>query len=168
MTDSPDLVTLRPAIAADRQFLLGVYAGTRLEELAALPWDEGQKEAFVQMQFDAQNQHYRIAYPQADNQIILVNSEPVGRMIVDRAATSLTLVDISLLPSYRQRGIGTRVLLDLLQEALDNAKPVHLHVRQTNPAKRLYERLGFFAERGDEVYCQMKWMPKLEPMREGN
>jgi hypothetical protein len=56
MTDSPDLITLRPAIAADRQFLLGVYAGTRLEELAALPWDEGQKEAFVQMQFDAQNQ----------------------------------------------------------------------------------------------------------------
>ncbi len=133
-----------------------------MDELAMLPWEDQQKEAFIQMQFNAQHQHYSMAYPHADNQIILAASEPVGRLIVDRAAASWTLVDISLLPAHLGCGIGTLVLRDLLREALGSRKPVQLHVVQTNPAKRLYERLGFFAERDDEVYCQMKWIPNAD------
>lgn len=163
MNDSKDSISLRPATPVDRPFLLSVYAGTRLEELAMLPWEDSQKEAFVQMQFDAQSRHFSMAYPQAVNHIIIVNGEPAGRLMVDRSAAYLTLVDISLLPSYRGRGIGTHVIHDLLNEAGSLAKPVHLHVLLTNPAKRLYERLGFFSERDDAVYCQMKWMPKTEP-----
>lgn len=160
MNNGTDNVGLRPVTAADDPFLLNVYAGTRLDELAMLPWDEQQKAAFIQMQFSAQQQHYSMAYPGADNHLILVNDEPVGRLIVDRTAESLALVDISLLPAHRGNGIGTRILNDLLDEARSLAKPVHLYVMLTNPAKRWYERLGFFAERDDALYCEMKWMPK--------
>jgi ribosomal protein S18 acetylase RimI-like enzyme len=163
-----DYLSLRPTTAADVPFLLTVYAGTRLDELAMLPWNLQQKEAFILMQFNAQKQHYSMAYPDADYHIIFVNDQPVGRLIVDRAAASLTLIDISLLPADRGRGIGTRVLNELLSEARSFAKPVLLYVELTNPAKRLYERLGFFAEQEDALYCQMKWIPNITPSQTTN
>ena len=165
MHNGSDQVSLREVTAEDGPFLLTVYAGTRLDELAMLPWDDFQKEAFVQMQFNAQRQHYNMVYPDVENHIILVNDEPVGRLLVNRAPTSLTLVDISLLPAARARGIGTQILNELLDEARSQAKPVHLHVEVTNPAKRLYERLGFFTEGEDALYCQMKWIPKKKQAR---
>lgn len=168
MHNSTDHVSLRPVTAEDGPFLLNVYAGTRLDELAMLPWNDFQKEAFVQMQFNAQHQHYDMVYPDAENHIILENDERVGRLIVNRTPSSLTLVDISLLPVARGRGIGTRVLNELLDEARGLAKPVHLHVEITNPAKRLYERLGFFTEDEDALYCQMKWVPKTQASQTTN
>lgn len=148
-------ISLRPTAADDEDFLLNLYAGTRSAELAVLAGDEQQKLFFVRMQYLAQRQHYLMSYPHANNNIILINGAPVGRVIVDRGESELTLVDISLLPEQRGLGIGTHLLTELLQEAAAASKPVRLHVLLSNPAKKLYERLGFAVVNSDQVYCEM-------------
>src|SRR4030095_6194688 len=110
-------ISLRPTTPGDEPFLLNLYATTRTSELAVLALDERQKQAFVRMQFGAQAQQYRMTYPNANNSIILMKEEAVGRLIVDRSEHELTLVDISLLPEHRGQGIGTRIINELLREA---------------------------------------------------
>lgn len=56
MTD-PGLI-LRPALPADREFLLRVYAASREMEMAMVPWPAEQKGTSLRMQFEAQDQHH--------------------------------------------------------------------------------------------------------------
>jgi ribosomal protein S18 acetylase RimI-like enzyme len=153
-------VTLRPVVEGDEAFLLKVYAGTRADELTLIPWDETQKQAFVEMQFKAQSEHYRRSYASADNRIVLLNGRPAGRILVDRSEHEITLIDIALLTEHRRLGIGTRLIEELLDEAEGAAKPVRLHVLKSNRAFRLYERLGFSRVADDGVYLEMKWLPR--------
>jgi ribosomal protein S18 acetylase RimI-like enzyme len=153
-------VTLRPVVHGDEAFLLEVYAGTRADELTLVPWDEAQKQAFVEMQFKAQSEHYRRCYASADSQIVLLNGRPAGRLLVDRGEHEITLIDIALLPEHRKLGIGTHLIEELLDEAEGAAKPVRLHVLKSNRAFRLYERLGFSRVADDGVYLEMKWLPR--------
>jgi ribosomal protein S18 acetylase RimI-like enzyme len=152
-------VTLRPATDDDRDLLVEVYAGTRAEELAMVPWDDAQKRAFVEMQFEAQAAHYRNARPEATYDVILEDSEPVGRLIVDREVPEIHIVDIALLPAARGRGIGGELLGRLLAEADAAGRDTSIYVELQNRARALYERLGFEeVERGD-VYALMRRSP---------
>jgi ribosomal protein S18 acetylase RimI-like enzyme len=150
-------VTLRPAQVEDIAFLQAVYASTRAEELALVDWSSEQKQAFVQMQFEAQRRHYAAYYPQAEYSIILRQQQPIGRLIVCRSASEILLMDIALLPEFRSAGIGTALIRALMAEAGQAGLPLRLHVETFNPAQRLYERLGFkpVAEQG--IYIQMEW-----------
>lgn len=148
-------IDLREATAEDEPFLLEVYASTRLEELAGLGWDDNQKQAFIKMQFTARER----TYPQAGNRIILLNGRPIGRMMVDREDTLIRLRDIALLTEYRNAGIGSRLIQDLMKEATSAGKPIELHVLALSPAARLYERLGFRRSSDDGAYLEMKWVP---------
>ena len=149
-------VSLRDATPDDDAFLLDVYASTRLDELAGIDWDDNQKRAFIQMQFLARER----IYPQDGNKIILLNGNPVGRIMVDRNETGILLRDIALLTEYRNAGIGSRLIQELMEEAAAAGKPIELHVISTSPAVRLYERLGF-SRTSDEptAYLEMKWLP---------
>jgi ribosomal protein S18 acetylase RimI-like enzyme len=153
-----DNITLRPANADDEQFLLSLYASTR-GELDLLGWDDQQKHQFAAMQFNFQSQQYRTNYPAADHSIVQKGQEPIGRFIVDRDESEFVLVDISLLPVHRQQGIGTQLMVALLKEAQTREVPVRLHVMVSNPAKHLYERLGFTIVSADSVYCEMICAP---------
>ena len=153
---------LRPIRPEDQPFLYEVYASTRLEELAPLGWNADQQAAFLTQQFNAQHQYYQANYPGADFQIILVNDQPAGRIYVDRRIDEIRLIDIALLPEYRNGGIGSRLLKDLLAEAARAGKPVRIHVEKFNPALRLYERLGFSISDDRGVYWFMEWRPRRE------
>ena len=50
---------------------------------------------------------------------------------------------IAVLPEYLGCGVGTLLLQHLLEAANQRYSRVALTVRTTNPAKRLYERMGF-------------------------
>ena len=151
----PD-VTLRPATADDDELLLAIYASTREEELAALPWPDEQKKAFVAMQHDAQTRHYRAHYTGTSYDIVLVDGEPAGRLYVARWDGELRIVDIALLPAYRGLGIGERLLTALLAEADGAGASVTIHVEHQNRARRLYERLGFVEVEDEGVYVRME------------
>src|SRR6266436_5956800 len=139
-SDSP---RLRAATPEDEQFLRAVYAGTRAEELARVPWSEEQKRAFTNMQFAAQDADFRQHYPTAQYSIIEVQGVPAGRLYVDRCQKEIRIIDIALLPEHRRGGIGTKLLRELQDEARTAGKTLTIHVEKFNPALNLYRRLGF-------------------------
>jgi ribosomal protein S18 acetylase RimI-like enzyme len=153
----PATVTLRPATAGDRTLLRDVYASTRAEELDQVAWAPGQREAFVQMQFDAQDHEYRRHNPHGDFQVIEVAGVAAGRLYVDRRPDDIRVVDIALLPEFRGAGVGRRLLEQLMGEAASSGRKLSIHVEIHNRAAGLYGRLGFevVAERG--VYRLMEW-----------
>jgi GNAT superfamily N-acetyltransferase len=143
----------------DEAFLYEVYASTRTEELAVVDWDEAHKAAFLHMQFAAQHQFYQEHYTKTDFLIILRYAVPVGRLYIARWQDEIRIMDIALLPPYRNAGIGTAILRDLLAEAAAAHKPVRIHVEKFNPALQLYERLGFTPIEDKGVYLFMEWAP---------
>ena len=157
-------LSLRPIEPEDMPFLLRLYRSTREDELAmVVDWNDEQKDWFILMQFNAQHTWYQEHYVGASFDVILVEGEPAGRLYVHRRDKEIRLVDISFLPDFRNRGLGTRVLHDLLAEAEAAGKPLTIHVEKYNPAMRLYQRLGF--HRIDETgpYDLMEWRPASAP-----
>jgi GNAT superfamily N-acetyltransferase len=137
-------IELRPvAPAADADFLLAVYAATRAEELAVVPWTDAEKDAFLRMQFDAQDRWWREQRPDATFDVILVDGQPGGRLYVDRRPDEIRIVDIALLPDHRAMGVGTLLIGRILDEGCATSRPVTIHVERGNRARALYERLGF-------------------------
>jgi ribosomal protein S18 acetylase RimI-like enzyme len=131
----------------------------RAAELAHVPWDDATRRAFVEHQFAAQDAHYREHYPGATLDVIEVDGEPVGRLYVHRGATDIRIMDIALDPAYRGRGIGTGLLRSLLAEAQASARRLSIHVEANNPARRLYERLGFQVAGEHGVYLLLERAP---------
>ncbi|MDQ3817868.1 MAG: GNAT family N-acetyltransferase [Acidobacteriota bacterium] len=137
-------ICLRVAGPEDEAFLYEVYKATRAEEMAAWGWDAAQQDAFLRMQFRAQQMSYQAEDVGTKTEIILLDEESVGRIIVKSREYEIQLVDIALLTEYRGRGIGTSLIKELIEEAGRAGKFVRLHVLKTNfGARRLYERLGF-------------------------
>ena len=68
----------------------------------------------------------------------------------------LLIVDIALLPEMRGTGLGTAILTDLLAA---ETRPVQLQVERTNPARRLYERLGFALVEEQAIRVRMVRQP---------
>ena len=149
-------VTLRPIRPDDMPFLFDVYASTRLEELAPLGWSAEQQAAFLTQQFNAQHHHYQLHFAQAAFDVVLQDRRPIGRLYVAREKDHILIIDIALLPAYRNRGIGSRLLHSLLDEAAGAGKAVRIHVEKFNPALRLYERLGFSVIDDHGVYWFME------------
>jgi ribosomal protein S18 acetylase RimI-like enzyme len=152
--ESENLV-LRETTPEDEQFLFDVYASTRQEELEGLGWDDNQKRDFIKMQFLARER----SYPRVDDRIIVLNGRPIGRMLVDRNDAEILLRDIALLTQYRNRGLGTILIYDLMKEASVSGKAIRLHVLATSAAVRLYDRLGFSKTGAEAAYLEMKWLP---------
>jgi ribosomal protein S18 acetylase RimI-like enzyme len=150
VSPSAALVTLRPATAIDDELLRAVYAASRADELAPLGWSASQSEAFLRSQFDAQDRHYAAAFPLATRSVVEVDLRAAGRYYVDIDDDRVLMLDLALLPEHRGRGIGTTLFGQVIADADRRRLPVRLHVSATNPAQRLYRRLGFeVIERGD-------------------
>jgi ribosomal protein S18 acetylase RimI-like enzyme len=153
-------ISLRPISPDDAEFLYEVYASTRADELAQIPWSEAQLKMFLKMQLDARDQSYRMYYTQIDDQIILLNNQPIGRLIVARTDEDIRLSDVALLPEYRRSGTGTALIKDLMREAVDLKKPLRLQVEIPNvQAKHLYDRLGFITTGENITHFQMEYKP---------
>lgn len=152
-------ISLRPVEPGDEEFLYQVYASTRQEELAPVPWAEAQKEAFLRMQFDAQARYYQEHYTDAAFSVILLDDQPVGRFYVARWPEEIRIVDIALLPEHRAAGIGSSLLEALISESEGAGKSLSIHVERFNPALRLYERLGFSRVADKGVYFLLKRPP---------
>lgn len=149
-------VCLRPAAPGDAELLYEIYASTREEELAVVPWDASTKEAFLRMQFAAQDTYYRATYPQASYDLIVSGEKVLGRLYIDRGERAWLVLDIALLPEHRRKGIGTRLLSEVLADATEAGRPVQIHVERFNPARRLYDRLGFREIADQGVYLLLE------------
>jgi GNAT superfamily N-acetyltransferase len=142
--------------AEDLPFLLRVYASTREEELAPVPWTAEQKDAFLRQQFEAQHAWWQENYTGATFDVIEVGGDPAGRFYVHRGPRAIRVVDIALLAAHRGSGIGARLLRELFAEGDGAGKPVSVHVEKFNRARTLYDRLGFREVEDKGVYLLME------------
>ncbi|MBR1230748.1 GNAT family N-acetyltransferase [Bradyrhizobium sp. AUGA SZCCT0182] len=149
----------------DLAFLARLYASTRTSELAAFPWSEDEKAAFLDMQFRAQHTHYQSQHPEADRLVAMRAGEDIGRLYIERWPSQHCIIDIAFLPEHRGKGLGEALLRDLLDEAAAAGKDVSIHVEKFNPAMRLYRRLGFVTEEDKGVYDLMRWRAETAVVR---
>ena len=152
-------ISCRPMTDADLTFVDALYASTRAEEMALTGWPPAQQAAFLAQQHRAQHQHYRTFYPDAEWLILEHGGEPIGRLYLADQDERIQLIDISLVGAARGRGLGAAILEDLLEAAAGAGKKVALQVERSNPARRLYVRLGFALVRDNGVYLEMEWRP---------
>ncbi|ULH14118.1 GNAT family N-acetyltransferase (plasmid) [Deinococcus sp. KNUC1210] len=160
MTD-PARPTLRPATPDDEAFLAQVYISTR-PDLEALPLPPDQRAALLSFQTRAQEQHYTSHYPGVERLIVELDGVPVGRLYRWQTAAHQFLLDIALLPRTRRAGLGTQLIQEELRRAAALGLPLRLHVEQSNPARRLYARLGFELLDDQDtagVYVEMEHAP---------
>ena len=152
-----DAIRFRPQTPEDVPFLRHLYATTREMEMRIVPWTDEQKRDFLRQQFTAQKNHYEEFYPGCQFLVIELEGEPIGRLYIDRQPDNIEVVDIALLPDHRGRGIGGMLMREILDEARETGKTVGIYVEHFNPARRLYDRLGFRHVDTNGVYHKLEW-----------
>jgi ribosomal protein S18 acetylase RimI-like enzyme len=148
--------THRVATEDDAPFLYELFASTRTD-LDRLDWSDESRAAFCDLQWRAKQAGHAGAFPDARDEILEQDGAPVGRLLVAVDASDLVLVDVALVPPCRGRGLGREVIAALQREAAASGRGVRLHVESGNPARRLYERLGFVARERSGLHTEMRW-----------
>jgi ribosomal protein S18 acetylase RimI-like enzyme len=144
----------------DLPFLAELYGHTRAEELAAVPWPENVRKAFLDSQFALQHRHYVTHYPQADFLLVHQQGRAVGRFYLAHEGGDDLIVDITLLPQWRGQGIGAALMEAAAIQAAARGRGIHLHVLHGNgAARRLYERLGFRVDCDTGTHLHMRRAP---------
>lgn len=150
----------RPAIMEDVAFLRRLYRSFRADELALVPWSPEDKHAFLDEQFNLQHRYYIAAFPLTDFLIIEKEGVSIGRLYIDRSAETWHIIDIGLLPEWRNRGIGQSILIGIKAAAAveDDRPRIMLHVDKVNgPAHKLYRASGFEVTDESGTHLRMQW-----------
>jgi ribosomal protein S18 acetylase RimI-like enzyme len=92
---------------------------------------------------ERQRQLFRESFEIERAMIIVFEGKDTGLLDVTEKETETVLISIRLLPEFQNKGIGTKIIQDILEKSHGKNKPVRLQVLKINPAKKLYNRLGF-------------------------
>ncbi len=140
------MYTLRDATSEDRDFLYRLRRATLKEYVDRIwGWDEAVQRRMFDERFDP-----------ARYQIVTVDGRDVGAVSVERRPDGVFLADLHILPAHQGRGLGAAVIGDILMQARGPGLPVTLQVLKGNPARRLYERLGFVVTGETPTHYQMR------------
>lgn len=149
----------RVATHEDFGFLRRLYGSFRMEEMEPVPWPPEMKWAFIDQQFDLQHRHYTARFSSADFLILLQDTQQIGRLYVDSCAALWHIIDIGLMPQWRNAGKGQVILESIQHQAkVHAASGIMLHVERRNTrAQALYRRLNFREIEASETHIQMQW-----------
>lgn len=147
--------TVRPAGPGDEPFLQALYCDVRAAEFAQLGWPRETLAAFLADQWRIQARAHSLSHPHAERSIVEQDGLAVGYLLVSRTSSDHRIVDISLMSQARGRGLGSKVLAGICEQADAQACTVSLSVLTTNRAQALYRRLGFVPVDDSEPYRQM-------------
>ena len=135
-------IKLRPVTTQDFEFLWHLHnAALRRYVEQTWGWDE-----------EWQRRHFTENFDPDVGKIITINGKDAGFLWVSEREDEIFLVSIRILPEFHNRGIGTRLITEVTS---NGDKPVRLHVLKVNPARHLYERLGFSISRDLGTHYEM-------------
>jgi ribosomal protein S18 acetylase RimI-like enzyme len=142
-------LTLRPVLADDEAFLFELRKATMTEHLARVgePTDDAEHRARLLHRYDTAR-------------VVCIDGAPAGLLKAHRTDTEWVVVQLQITPALQGRGIGERALRTVLRAAQADALPVTLKVIKGNPAKRLYDRLGFEIVGEDDSQFYMRRAPR--------
>ena len=139
---------------------MSLYAETRAAELALVPWNDEQKQAFIVHQFNAQHDHYRTHFPEASFDVILVEGRPAGRLYVLRDPEQMRILDLSLDPEFRSKGVGGDIIRGLMNEARESKRPLRINLEMNNPQVPVFTHWGFLRTTSDDGFRWLyEWLP---------
>jgi GNAT superfamily N-acetyltransferase len=126
--------TLEPAVPEDLETVFAVTKaamGTYVEATWG-SWDDAVQRNRIAETFSVRT-----------HQLVYIGSDLAGVLAVERHPDHLQLMKIFLLPPFQSKGVGTELVRLVIERADNEGLPVRLRVLRVNPAKSLYERLGF-------------------------
>lgn len=126
-------LTLRATTEGDADFLYHVLKAT-MQTYVHLTWDWTEAD---------QRARFRAEFEPGKDQIVVLAGQDIGVICVEEGESEVFLDKIYILPAYQRQGIGTHLIRDVLERAFQDGLPVRLRVLKVNPARKLYERLGF-------------------------
>ena len=85
----------------------------------------------------------RIKYHFESANILNIHGKSIGLFKYYEDNTTCHVIQVQILPEYQGKGIGKSILMTLQKQALRDDKSINLSVLKSNPAIKLYERLGF-------------------------
>jgi len=136
---------LRQATDADYDFLYRLHVAAMRDLVTHVwGWEDARQERFFADHFDP-----------AHSRIVIVDGMDVGVIAVEWGAADVFLANIEILPEYQRRGLGAALVTQIITEAEACHLPVRLQVIKINPARRLYERLGFVSTGETETHHLM-------------
>ena len=145
----------RPVNGADEPFLRSLYAASRAEQMRETGWSPSRCRAYLDEQFDFQQRHFLARHPDAQFLLLVIEGQPIGRLSWHATPGRATLIELCLAPTWRRRGVGSRVLAWLAEAADRNGQVIGLHIDRDNPACRLARRFGFEAIETEELAQSM-------------
>ena len=138
-------VGLRPAAPLDADLICTITERTMRRYVEQTwGWDEAKA---VKM--------FRERVAQGHYEVIVLNGVDIGAVNCHRRGDTLYVSNIEILPEYQRRGLGTTILQRIIAEAQRDGLTVTLRILKVNPARSLYERLGFIVTREDETHYYM-------------
>lgn len=142
---------LRPATDGDYDFLYALHCATIREAVEATwGWDDAFQEAFFRERWDP-----------AARQVVVVDGQDVGVLVLEERDGDLFLGLIEIAPTHQRRGLGTAIIRDLQEQARGQRRAVTLQVLKANrAARRLYQRLGFRNVEERRERFVMRWEPE--------
>jgi ribosomal protein S18 acetylase RimI-like enzyme len=144
-------IALRPASEGDISFLYDLHVAT-MKSYIDQTW--GWDDAF-------QDSLFKKNYVPAEFQVITFDGADIGMLSIEEREAEIFLRTIKIHPNYQNKGIGTAIISKMIAEGTLRMKPVGLRVLKVNPAKKLYDRLGFSTiEETDTHYIMLTAMPK--------
>lgn len=154
-------LTLRQPTEHDHADLVRIYEASREIELAMVPWDAEQKRQFAAHQLAAQQSHYREHYPDASESVIELDGEMAGRLYVNRGSEQIAILDITVLPEFRRRGIASKIVRDLQAEA-GSARSVRVFVEIFNPGSAaFFSGHGFVPVSQEGFNVRYEWRAEM-------
>jgi ribosomal protein S18 acetylase RimI-like enzyme len=151
-----DGLSVRRIADPDLPFLQALYAATRADEVASTGWAPAECARFLAQQFGCQHRYYQDHYADAEFLLIVRGDQPVGRLYWRSEGEGATLIDVSLVPEERGRGLGSALMQLLAGLADRDGLAITLHVEPANPALHLYRRFGFEPIGDNSIYTKMR------------
>lgn len=154
---------LTPICSSDEPFLVELYSSTRAEEMNLVPWNGEQKQAFLQMQFEAQSRYYRERYPNASFNLIKFDDRSVGRLYLAELADEIRIIDLTFLPAHFNLQVFEALIKEILQKGAQVGKPVRIYLENYSPQTEIFVRLGF--QKIDEQGIYFLWQRDPDDFR---
>ena len=134
---------LREVTQQDYNFIYHVKTTTLKPHIELVwGWDEEVQTKYLEESFGLETQL-----------IITYEQEEIGILELNELEKRIEVVELEILPEYQRKGIGTKILQDIIEEYKGKGKHVGIGCFKINrDAKRLYERLGFIMIKETETH----------------
>jgi len=143
-------VALRPALDQDFDYCRRLYFGEMEWIIEELHLDSVAQAVSFQQQWSS-----------SQVRIMVLEGVDIGWLQTITQDDELFIAQMIIDRLFQRKGIGTEVMKYLISEAGCANQAVRLNVVKINPARRLYERLGFQITHEDDRKFYMKREPDI-------